>query len=116
DEGPAAVRARPLRRLEEPVTLLAKSCCDYYGHWLLELLPMIVLARQAGLPPRRWLVAEPLPPFLPALLRPFGIDPADLVTFRPFAERLLAADLLVPSRGVVGGAPTPALEAMRRAV
>lgn len=119
--GPAAVRARPLRRLAEPVTLLAKSCCDYYGHWLLELLPMIALARQAqarqpGLPPRRWLVAEPLPAFLPALLEPFGIGPADLVTFRPFAERLLVEDLLVPSRGVVGGAPTEALEAMRRQV
>lgn len=115
-EGAQAVAARSLRRLQEPATLLAKSCCGYYGHWLLEILPMILLARRAGLPPRPWLVAEPLPPFVPALLAPFGIGEADLLRFRPFEERLQAADLLVPSRGVVRGAPTAALEAMRQEV
>ncbi len=116
DVAAARLAARPLRRVEVPVTALVKTCADYYGHWLLELLPMIALTRAAGLPERRWLVAEPLPPFVPALLAAFGIERAALLGFRPFAERLLLDDLLLPSRGIVQGAPTEALEAMRRTV
>lgn len=115
-EGAARVAGRPLRRVEEPVTALVKSCNGYYGHWLLELLPAIAALREAGVAERLWLVAEPLPAFLPALLEPFAIGRRDLVTFRPFEEGLEIADLLVPSKGVVLGAPTAALDAMRRQV
>jgi hypothetical protein len=101
---PAGAVAR--RRLESllprpipgPCLLLAQPGHRVFGHWLLEVMPRLALARRLGLSSLPLLLPEPLPPFAGACLHLLGIDPRQLLLYDSRREAPAPAELYVVSR------------------
>ena len=89
---PDALRLRPLP-LTAPTLLLAQNGARMFGHWLLELLPRLLLAQQLGLPFAQVLVAAGMPSRIAEALPLLGLAPESLVTYDPAGDEPLCADL-----------------------
>jgi hypothetical protein len=95
DQGlpdPDARRLRPLP-LAEPTLLLAQNGARMFGHWLLELLPRLLLAQRLGLPFAKVLVPAGMPARIAEALPLLGLAPETLVTYDPAREEPRCADL-----------------------
>jgi capsular polysaccharide biosynthesis protein len=61
--------------------LLAQPGHRVFGHWLLEVMPRLVMARRLGLGQLPLLLPHPLPSFATTCLALLGIDPGQLVLY-----------------------------------
>jgi len=89
---PDTLHLRPLP-LTAPTLLLAQNGARMFGHWLLELLPRLLLARKLGLHFAQVLVATGMPSRIAEALPLLGLAPESLVTYDPACDEPLCADL-----------------------
>jgi Glycosyltransferase 61 len=91
----------------EAAVLLAQPGQNIYGHWLLEILPKIAIAREAEIDHLPWLVGSPLPAFAEEMLSCLARQPPQLLCHAPSNERINVEQLYVPSRPGTGRGFSP---------
>jgi hypothetical protein len=113
---PAGEYALPTRRIEEPCLCVLGHGLQVYGHFLLEMLPRLHLARRtlAGvLPPWRVLLDRAAPAWLLAILRDcYGIDEDAIAWFDPRSEKLVLRQAILPALASADGVFHPAASAL----
>jgi capsular polysaccharide biosynthesis protein len=91
--------APPCREVAGPLAALFGPAEEDAGHLLVDYLPRLWLLEQAGyaLETLRFVVPDPLPPFLGALVGQLGIAPERLVRYAHWDEALRTDLLLLPT-------------------
>jgi hypothetical protein len=88
-------RRRTRRQIEGVALLLARPGDHIYGHWLIDIFPLVWLAKvQAGLRVK-YIVRNGVPDYAIAWLRAAEISSADIILYNPKAEILEVERLLV---------------------